>query len=123
MKYIYIFLTIFFTVSGQILAKWRLSSLAEQLPENIIQKFLYLIVLPFKDIGVFFVYVFAFLASLFWFITLNKMPLSIAYPYMSLAFLAVIFVSAILFKEPLNGWTYLGAFFLVVGLFFLSKGV
>lgn len=123
MKYAYIFLTILFTVSGQILAKWRLSSLSENMPYTVISKMLYLLVLPFKDIGVLFVYIFAFLASLFWFMTLNKMPLSVAYPYMSLAFLAVIFISAILFKETLNIWTFVGAFFLVIGLFFLSKGV
>ncbi|WP_334930026.1 EamA family transporter [Nostoc sp.] len=44
----------------------------------------------------------AFLASLSWMAALTKFTLSYAYPFMSLTFILVIFLSSILFKEAIT---------------------
>ena len=122
-KFIYIFLTISFTIAGQLLAKWRLGAIGKNLPAPFLEKIIFLIVLPFKDIYIFMTYVFAFSASLFWLMTLSKMPLSVAYPFMSLAFVFVIFFSILFLNEPLNIWIFSGTVLLILGLFCFSKGL
>ena len=95
--YFYIFGTLFFTVYGQIVLKWRLSQLAIVLPEGLLDKILYLLKLIF-DPFVFSGFASAFIASLFWMAAMTKFEITQAYPFMSLA-PAVVFVIGIVFLE------------------------
>ena len=92
---IYIFATLFFTVSGQIILKWRISRLQLLLPESFSSKILTLIKLIF-DPFIFTGFVFAFIASLFWMAAMTKFEITTAYPFMSLA-PALVFLVGVLF--------------------------
>lgn len=94
-NYLYIFGTLIFTVYGQIILKWRLSSLKVILPEGFIQKLVVLIKLIF-DPFLFSGFVSAFIASLFWMVAMTKFEISTAYPFMSLA-PALVFIIGVLF--------------------------
>lgn len=93
--YFYIFGTLFFTVYGQIVLKWRLSGLKVVLPEGIWDKIIYLAKLIF-DPFVFSGFASAFIASLFWMAAMTKFEITQAYPFMSIA-PALVFVIGVLF--------------------------
>jgi drug/metabolite transporter (DMT)-like permease len=51
-----------------------------------------------------------------WLAVLSKVPLSIAYPFNALGFIAILTASAILLGEKTNLWTWLGTSVVVIGL-------
>jgi multidrug transporter EmrE-like cation transporter len=112
MSYIYIAFTIIFTVYGQIVIKWQASN-AGPLPEDFNDKLLFLLRLVFNP-WVLSGLAAAFLASLAWMAAMTKLDLSHAYPFMSLAFVLVLFLSVFFFNEPLT-WPKIAGMALIVG--------
>lgn len=120
MNYFYIFGTIFFTVYGQLILKWRIGNYGA-LPDILGDRLLFLLRLlldPFIFSGFFA----AFLASLCWMAAMTKFQLSYAYPFMSLAFVFVLILSNIFFKEPITMAKSIGMGFIVLGIIFGSRG-
>jgi multidrug transporter EmrE-like cation transporter len=120
MHHLYILLTILFTVYGQIVIKWQVN-LAGAFPQGNIEKIQHigkLLLNPWVVSG----FACAFLAALTWMAAMTKFPLSYAYPFMSLAFILVMFLSAIFFKEPITMNKSLGLAFIVLGIMIGSKG-
>jgi multidrug transporter EmrE-like cation transporter len=120
MNYLYIALTVLFTIYGQIIIKWQ-AGLAGALPASIGDKLLFLFRLVLNPwvLSGFFA---AFIASLTWMAAMTKFPLSHAYPFMSLAFVLVMFLSAIFFQEPLTWPKVVGMTFIVAGIWIGSQG-
>ena len=119
-NHLYILLTILFTVYGQIVIKWQVQ-LAGALPPDNIAKLQYIIKLllnPWVISG----FAGAFLAAISWMAAMTKFDLSYAYPFMSLAFVLVLFLSAIFFKEPVTIPKSLGLGFIILGIIIGSKG-
>jgi len=83
--YFYIFGTIFFTVYGQIVLKWRMNGIGGPLPEGLSDKIIFLFKILF-DPWVFSGFFAAFVASFFWMAAMTKFDISYAYPFMSSAF-------------------------------------
>ena len=121
MGYIYIFNTILFTVYGQIVLKWRMSSI-DQLPEPFITKTLFLIKLIF-DPWMFSGFIAAFMASLCWMAAMTKFDISFAYPFMSLAFVLVLILSVFLFKEPVSWQKIIGLILIISGIIVTSRSL
>lgn len=121
MGYFYIFTTIFFTVYGQIVLKWRING-AGSLPENLTNKIIFLFKLLF-DPWIFSGFLAAFIASFFWMATMTKFDISFAYPFMSSAFILVFIFSVLLFNEPVTWQKILGLSFIVVGIIITSKSI
>lgn len=121
MGYFYIFGTIFFTVYGQIVLKWRINGVGS-LPENFSDKILFLIKLLF-DPWIFSGFFAAFIASFFWMAAMTKFDVSHAYPIIvgGLAILTSIF-AIIFLKEPISYLKIVGLFLIVSGVYLLSKG-
>lgn len=118
--YFYIFGTLFFTVYGQIVLKWRLSGLKVVLPEGIWDKIIYLAKLIF-DPFVFSGFASAFIASLFWMAAMTKFEITTAYPFMSLA-PALVFVIGVLFLgETFTIGKVVGLVFIIFGTFLTVK--
>ena len=120
MNHIYIFLTIFFTVYGQIVIKWQVNS-AGSLPIEPVEKInfiLRLLLHPWILSGLFS----AFLASLTWMAAMSKFDISYAYPFMSLAFVCVLALSALIFRESLTLSKCIGMGVIVAGIVISSKG-
>lgn len=118
--YLYIFGTLFFTVYGQIILKWRLSSLKVELPESMLDKIIYLVKLVF-DPFVLSGFAAAFIASLFWMAAMTKFEITKAYPFMSLA-PALVFVIGMLFLgEQFTMGKLIGLVLIILGTFVTVK--
>ncbi|WP_085520534.1 EamA family transporter [Tuberibacillus sp. Marseille-P3662] len=119
MGYIYIIGTIVFTVYGQLILKWRMNQ-TEGLPEDLWDKFLFLFKLVF-DPFVFSGLAAAFVAALFWMAAMTKFAISYAYPFMSLSFVLVVFLSAMVFNESIGWLKVIGLLLVISGLIVSSQ--
>lgn len=120
MGYIYILGTIFFTVYGQLVIKWRIVDFGS-LPDGFWEKihFLFkLLIDPFIFSG----FVAAFLASLCWMAAMTKFDLSHAYPLIvgGLVILTSLFAIVIL-KEPIYTMRIIGIALIIAGVFLVGK--
>ena len=64
--------------------------------------------------------VYAF-ATVFWLYILQRMPLSLAYPFSALAMVIVPIVSIVIFKEQLQSNYWLGSACIILGVIIISK--
>ncbi len=119
MGYVYIFGTIFFTVYGQIILKWRISDYGS-LPLEFGEKLLFLLKL-FLDPFILSSFISAFIASLFWMAAMTKFELSYAYPFMSLSYAFVFLVSVFLFHEPVTFNKVTGLVVIALGVILISR--
>lgn len=119
--YVYISGCILFTVYGQLILKWRMNQ-QSSLPSTVSEKVIYLIKLIILDPFVLSGFASAFIASLFWMAAMTKFSLSYAYPFMSLAFVLVMFGSVFIFGESLNSYKIAGTSCIILGIFILSRG-
>ena len=119
MGYLYIFLTIAFTVYGQLVLKWRMN-LKGQLPEAFSDKIQFMIH-AYLDPWVISGFVIAFMASLTWAMAMTKFQLSQAYPFMTLSYIIVFALSVFLFNEEVNLYKIIGYAFLLLGIIIIAK--
>ena len=117
--HIYILLTIFFTIYGQLSFKWRLAELGE-FPIGFLDKLKFIILITFDPV-IFSGYVAAFLASLAWMFALTKFDLNYAYPFMSLNFVLVMILSGWFLNEPVTIQRLIGMSFIVLGTIISSR--
>jgi multidrug transporter EmrE-like cation transporter len=118
--YIYIFATILLTVYGQLVVKWQVAK-AGALPNLLSERALFLLHLVLNPwiisgVGA------GFFALLCWLVAMTKFELSYAYPFMSLAFVLVFFLSALLFHEAMTAPKALGVALVVTGIIIASRG-
>lgn len=119
MGYVYIFATIFFTVYGQLVLKWRIAEYGA-LPDGLTEKVLFLTRLLF-DPFIFSGFVAAFVASFFWMAAMTKFDISFAYPFMSAAFVLVFVLSVLFFNEPATWQKGVGLLLIVAGIIMTSQ--
>jgi len=117
--FLYIFGCIALTVYGQLVIKWRLAK-AGPLPAEFSHKLLFL-GKAFTDFFLLTGFAAAFIASLFWMAAMTKFEISFAYPFMSLAFIFVLLLSAVLFHEPITIGKVLGLMLICAGIFVSAK--
>jgi multidrug transporter EmrE-like cation transporter len=113
-NYLSIFGCIAFTVYGQLVLKWRLSHKGA-LPDDFAAKLLFLL-RAFFDPYVLSAFAAALIASFFWMAAMSKLEISVAYPFMSLAFVLVLLFSAVLFREPVTIGKVLGMGLICAGI-------
>ncbi len=118
MAYIFIALTIFLTVYGQLVLKWQVA----QYPHLISAPFsllniVTLLLKPWVISG----FAAAFAASLCWMAAISKLPLSKAYPFMSCNFVLVALMAAWLFREQLDGLKVVGTLIIILGVIVVSR--
>lgn len=121
MGYFYIFGTIFFTVYGQIVLKWRMNSVGS-LPEGTGEKIIFLVKVLF-DPWILSGFLAAFVASFFWMAAMTKFDISYAYPFMSSAFVLVFLLSVVLFHEPVTWQKVVGLILIVAGIIVTSRSM
>lgn len=112
--YVYILGTLFFTVAGQVLLKWRIGHLRIGLPDAMLDKIVYLIKLVF-DPFIFSGFVSAFIASLFWMAAMTKFEITTAYPFMSLAPAAVFLMGILFLGEAFTVGKVIGLLLIIMG--------
>ncbi|MDX1760855.1 MAG: EamA family transporter [Christiangramia sp.] len=113
MSYLYILATIIFTIYGQIIIKWRLDQLGT-LPDDLWGKarFLTLALLDWYIISGF---ISAFVASLCWMAAMTKFPITLAYPFMSLAPALVFLIGVLFLGEAFTWGKVLGLLLIIMG--------
>ena len=119
-NHLYILATILCTVYGQLVAKWQVR-IAGSFPASFPERVYFLIRLLFNPWMVSSLAA-AFFAMLSWMAAMTKFELSYAYPFMSLAFLLVLILSAFLFHEALTIPKVLGVLLIVTGIIVTSRG-
>lgn len=118
--YSFIFGTVIFTVYGQLIVKWQVAR-AGALPTALPERFLFLgqlILNPWVLSGM----AAAFVAMLCWLSAMTKFELSYAYPFMSLAFVLVLILSATIFNERVTIAKVLGLVMIVIGIVVAGRG-
>ncbi len=120
MGFFYLFVTISLTVYGQLVVKWRVAK-AGALPVHLLPRIRFLTALLF-DPWVFTALLLAVAAAVSWMAAMTKFELSYAYPFMSLAFVLVLILSAVLFNESITVPKVLGLALVVAGIIISSRG-
>lgn len=113
-------LTVMLTVYGQLIVKWRVLR-AGPLPADLTKKAVFLTGLLF-DPWVISSMLAALLAALSWMAAMTRLELSYAYPFMSLAFVFVLILSAVIFHEAVTTPKVVGMVLVIVGLAIASRG-
>jgi drug/metabolite transporter (DMT)-like permease len=60
-------------------------------------------------------------SSIFWLFVLQKFQLSVAYPALSLTYVAVVAISILVLKEPFTFAKSIGIALIIIGVYFLFK--
>ena len=118
--FVYVLGSILFTVYGQLIVKWQVAK-AGALPATLGEKvpfLLKLILNPWILSGI----LGGFFALVCWLAAMTKFELSYAYPFMSLAFVLVLILSAIIFHEPLTVAKIFGVLLIIAGIIVGSRG-
>ena len=63
------------------------------------------------------------LSALTWLVALSRVKLSVAYPMISLGYVAVIFFSWLILKESIKPVTLAGCVVIIFGIFLISRGM
>lgn len=111
MSYVYIFLTILFTVYGQLAIKWQVTH-AGSFPENTMSKIWFLVRLLVNPWVISALFA-ALMASVSWMAAMTKLQLNHAYPFMSLTFVFVLILSGLIFHESIT-WPKVAAMGLII---------
>lgn len=111
MRYIYLLGTIFFTVYGQMILKWRISAHPIQPQDNKVHYLFRLFFDPYILSG----FLAAFIASLFWMLTLTKFQLTKVYPAMSLAPILIFILGSVFFNEEITKGKLIGLLLIIIG--------
>lgn len=109
----FIFLTVIATVSSQVFFKLAVKNF------TLYEKPLHLmsvLINPMTLAGL----IFSVISIVSWLFALNRLSLSVAYPFMSLTFPLVLVVSNIFFGEGISSMRWLGILIIIAGLFILS---
>ena len=116
--YGFVLVTIIFTVVGQLLIKWQAMQ-AGSLPVSWSARATFLMDLllnPWIILGLFS----AVVAACAWMLAMTRLPISIAYPMMSLTYPLVIVISWRLLGETLSPWRGVGVGLILVGIALLG---
>ena len=116
----YVLGSVMFTVYGQIMVKWQVGK-AGALPASFSERIPFLARLLFNP-WILSGMLAGFLALLCWVAAMTKFELSYAYPFMSLAFVLVLALSALLFHEPLTIAKLVGMLLIIAGIVVGSRG-
>lgn len=121
MGYLYIFLTILFTVYGQIILKVRINALNWSLDssslKNIIASYFNFFIDPFILSG----FTAAFLASFFWTLAMSKFEITFAYPFMSLSPSLVFIIGMLFLNETFTWGKVIGLLLIIIGIIVTVK--
>lgn len=117
--HLYIVLTLFFTVYGQLVLKWQMGG-AGPLPAGGADKILFLLG-QFLNPWILSGFVSAFLASMAWMAAMTRFDLGYAYPFMSLAFVIVMVFSVSFLGEAVSAAKVAGTLMVITGLIVIAR--
>ena len=116
MRYLYIFATLFFTIYGQMILKWRILKINWSMPHTGIWDMIVAYAKFLIDPFIFSVFLSAFVASVCWSMAMTKFQITEAYPFMSLAPAIVFLLGVWLLGETFTIGKVVGLVLIIVGL-------
>jgi drug/metabolite transporter (DMT)-like permease len=119
-SYIYLAVSIVSTVIGQICLKKGMLK-AGPIPISLMEKSFFVLNLMVFNQYIVAGLILAIITTISWMLTLSKLQLSSAYPFMSLAFPLVIILSTYFFGETISLLKYVGIILIMIGLIIISK--
>lgn len=119
MGYIYILVTVIFTVYGQIVMKWRVRVFGP-MPATVDGRMHYLLNLLI-DYWVMSCFLGAFIAVLSWMVALTKFDITYAYPFTSLGFVLVLILGSFFFGEAITFAKIAGIVLIIAGIIVGSR--
>lgn len=120
MSYLFVSLTILFTVYGQVVLKWQVATNPELSISN--GKPLGVLLAILQNPWVVSAFAAAFAASLCWIAALSKLPLSKAYPFTALSFPLITLLSYVFFNEAITAPKLVGTGLVIAGIVVLARG-
>jgi drug/metabolite transporter (DMT)-like permease len=117
--FILIALPIIFGITGQLLLKTGLMQIGkfQIMNSNLIVQYTKIFMNPYVFIG-FLCYA---VASIVWIITLTRVPLSFAYPMLSINYVGVILGAKYIFGEDINVYRWIGIGIICIGVAFIGR--
>ncbi len=117
----YIFLSIVFAVSSQLIIKWKMSAVI--MPDtSILDKFTFAFTMLFNPYIMLSI-IFTLLSGLSWMIAMTKFEISYAYPFTILGLIFVTIFSVLFFGESINLSKIVGIGLVVLGIFIISRSM
>lgn len=110
MGYFYVLVTVALTCAGPLLMKWQLCS-AGPVPTELDAKLLFLVMQCFRP-----AVARSYLGALSWMAALAKLPISTAYPIMSLSYVVVMLCGVLLFDEAVSMPKVIGICLILCGV-------
>jgi multidrug transporter EmrE-like cation transporter len=121
--HIYIFLSIIFAVSSQLIIKWKMNSFSiDNIGEGILDKFIFATTMLFNPYIMLSI-IFTLLSGLSWMIAMTKFDISYAYPFTTLGYVLILLLSWLLFGEDINIYKVSGIIFIIIGIYLSSKSL
>lgn len=122
MGYLYIYLTVLFTVYGQIILKWRIVDLNWSLntSDGLMQMVIAYLKFLFDPL-IFSGFASAFIASIFWMLAMTKFEITYAYPFMSLSPSLVFLIGVFVLGETFTIGKLLGLIIIMIGIIVTVK--
>jgi drug/metabolite transporter (DMT)-like permease len=112
-RHAYLMLYIVFTVSSQLIIRWRVGGAGALAPgADRVAFVLNLLATPW----VWAAFLATFLAGVMWMLTLGRLDLTYAFPFTGNTFLIILFAGALLFGEPVSSGRVIGTLLVVSGL-------
>ncbi len=108
-----------FSVAGELMLKGGMNKagVLSLHPDNLLAGLWRTFTTPLVLIG----FVSVFLASIFWLSVISRIPLSLAYPMMSLSYVVVVAASALLFREQITPSRVLGVAIIIAGVYVVYR--
>jgi drug/metabolite transporter (DMT)-like permease len=115
-----IFVSVSFAVAGQLLLKigmLRMGKFSLNI-STIVQQYTRIFLNPFVIAGI----IGFILSMLIWLYVLSRLELSIAYPFLALNYVLILFASHFLLKETITPTKIVGVAVIIAGVFLISRG-
>lgn len=121
-NHLYIFLTVAFAVSSQLIIKWQMKNISLEDTISIFDKFLFAFNMLFNPYILLSI-ILTLLSGLSWIIAMSKFDISYAYPFTALGFVFILIFSHLLFNETITIYKYIGVSLIVIGIFIICKDI
>lgn len=113
--HLYLIVTVLFATASQLIIKWKMTNYTLDHIESVYEKFSFAFSMLFDPI-IIIALVLTLISGLAWMIALTKLEISYAFPFTALAFVLMLFLSALLFQEPITYQKVIGVILITSGI-------
>ncbi len=115
-----ILISVFLAVVGQLLLKMgmlRVGKFSVNV-STLVHQYIKILLNPFVIAGL----VGFFISMLIWLYVLSRLELSLAYPFVALNYVLILFGSYFLFRETITVYKMIGVVVIIIGVYLIARG-